>query len=171
MRRSRTTAACGPASPTEASDLKCDPNHFRMPGDPGRRNLNLKIQYLSCPKPPQISHCRVLLFLADSQTYPRDRTLSCSKDPDDVLAIARLANAVATQALLNNLVERGLDPAVPRLFILDGAKALTKAVRATFGRHANPALPGSQGAQRCRALPKEARGQCAHDAAQGLGDG
>ena len=44
-------------------------------------------------------------------------------------------NAAATQALLNNLVERGLDPAVPRLFILDGAKALTKAVRATFGRH------------------------------------
>ena len=44
-------------------------------------------------------------------------------------------NAAATQALLNNLVERGLDPAVPRLFILDGAKALSKAVRATFGRH------------------------------------
>jgi transposase-like protein len=44
-------------------------------------------------------------------------------------------NAAATQALLNNLVERGLNPPVPRLFILDGAKALTKAVRATFGRH------------------------------------
>jgi transposase-like protein len=37
--------------------------------------------------------------------------------------------------LLDNLVERGLDPAVPRLFILDGAKALSKAVRATFGQH------------------------------------
>jgi transposase-like protein len=44
-------------------------------------------------------------------------------------------NAAATQALLDNLVERGLNPAVPRLFILDGAKALSKAVRATFGRH------------------------------------
>jgi transposase-like protein len=44
-------------------------------------------------------------------------------------------NAAATQALLEKLVERGLDPAVPRLFILDGAKALSKAVRATFGQH------------------------------------
>jgi putative transposase len=44
-------------------------------------------------------------------------------------------NATAVQALLDNLVERGLDPKVPRLFILDGAKALSKAVRATFGRH------------------------------------
>jgi putative transposase len=35
---------------------------------------------------------------------------------------------------LDNLIERGLDPKVPRLFILDGAKALSKAVRATFGR-------------------------------------
>jgi putative transposase len=43
-------------------------------------------------------------------------------------------NATAVQALLDNLVERGLDPKVPRLFILDGAKALSKAVRATFGR-------------------------------------
>ena len=44
-------------------------------------------------------------------------------------------NAAAVQALLDNLIERGLDPKVPRLFILDGAKALSKAVRATFGRH------------------------------------
>jgi transposase-like protein len=31
-------------------------------------------------------------------------------------------------------VERGLDPAVPRLFIIDGAKALSKAIHRTFGR-------------------------------------
>jgi len=43
-------------------------------------------------------------------------------------------SAAAAQALLDNLIERGLDPKVPRLFILDGAKALSKAVRATFGR-------------------------------------
>jgi putative transposase len=43
-------------------------------------------------------------------------------------------NAAAVQALLNNLLERGLDPMVLRLFILDGAKALSKAVKATFGR-------------------------------------
>jgi putative transposase len=44
-------------------------------------------------------------------------------------------NAVVVQALIDNLIDRGLDPAVCRLFIVDGAKALTKAIRATFGRH------------------------------------
>jgi hypothetical protein len=29
-----------------------------------------------------------------------------------------------------------LDPAVPRLFIIDGSKALAKAIRRSFGRHA-----------------------------------
>ena len=44
--------------------------------------------------------------------------------------------AATLQALIDNLVERGLDPAVPRLFIIDGAKALSKAIRRTFGRAA-----------------------------------
>jgi transposase-like protein len=43
-------------------------------------------------------------------------------------------NAAVVQALLDDLVGRGLDPSVCRLFIVDGAKALTKAVRRTFGR-------------------------------------
>jgi transposase-like protein len=38
-------------------------------------------------------------------------------------------NAATVQALIDSLVERGLDPAVPRLFIIDGAKALSKAPR------------------------------------------
>ena len=44
-------------------------------------------------------------------------------------------NAAVVQALLDNLVERGLDPAVCRLFIIDGSKALRKAIRRTFGKH------------------------------------
>ena len=44
-------------------------------------------------------------------------------------------NAAVAQALLDNLVGRGLDPTVCRLFIIDGAKALTKAIRNTFGRN------------------------------------
>ena len=43
-------------------------------------------------------------------------------------------NAAVAQALLDNLVGRGLDPAIRRLFIIDGAKALSKAIRNTFGR-------------------------------------
>ena len=44
-------------------------------------------------------------------------------------------NTAVCQALLDNLVERGLDPSVCRLFVVDGSKALSKAIRATFGRH------------------------------------
>jgi transposase-like protein len=42
-------------------------------------------------------------------------------------------NAATVQALLDNLIERGLDPAACYLFIVDGAKALSKALRRTFG--------------------------------------
>jgi len=70
-------------------------------------------------------------------------------------------NAATVQALLDNLVERGLDPAVMRLFIIDGAKALSKAIRRTFGRNTP--------IQRCQVhkarniaerLPKEAHPPC-----------
>lgn len=42
-------------------------------------------------------------------------------------------NSATVQALLDNLIERGLDLEVCRLFIVDGAKALSKAIRRTFG--------------------------------------
>jgi transposase-like protein len=42
-------------------------------------------------------------------------------------------NAATVQALIDNLIERGLDPTISRLFIIDGAKALSKAIRRTFG--------------------------------------
>jgi transposase-like protein len=45
-------------------------------------------------------------------------------------------NTATVQTLLDDLVARGLDPDISRLFILDGAKALSKAVRNTFGKHA-----------------------------------
>jgi len=42
-------------------------------------------------------------------------------------------NATVATALLSDLVERGLDPEQGMLFVIDGAKALRKAVRAVFG--------------------------------------
>jgi putative transposase len=45
-------------------------------------------------------------------------------------------NAAVVQALIDNLIARGLDSAVPRLFIIDGSKALSKAIRRSFGREA-----------------------------------
>jgi putative transposase len=76
-------------------------------------------------------------------------------------------NAAAVQALLDNLVARGLDPAVMWLFIIDGAKS--KAIRRTFGRNTP--------IQRCQVhkarniaerLPKEAQ---ARGSPASLGDG
>jgi transposase-like protein len=49
---------------------------------------------------------------------------------------------VVTKALLEDLVERGLDPERPRLFVIDGSKALRRAIDAVFGSR-NPV-------QRCR---------------------
>ncbi len=45
-------------------------------------------------------------------------------------------NAATARALIANLIDRGLDPAVPRLFIIDGSKALSMAIRRAFGRDA-----------------------------------
>src|SRR6202521_3812044 len=57
-------------------------------------------------------------------------------------------HSAVVQALIDDLIERGLDPAGPRLFIIDGSKALAKAIRRSFGRpHADPALPDPQGPQ------------------------
>ena len=43
-------------------------------------------------------------------------------------------NATVATALLSDLVERGLDPAQGILFVIDGAKALRKAIRNVFGQ-------------------------------------
>jgi putative transposase len=51
-------------------------------------------------------------------------------------------NKVVAKALLEDLVERGLDPERIRLFVIDGSKALRRAIDAVFGSR-NPV-------QRCR---------------------
>ena len=52
-------------------------------------------------------------------------------------------NKTVCNALLGNLIERGLDPEQPRLFVIDGGKAIRAAITATFGKHGT--------IQRCRA--------------------
>lgn len=42
-------------------------------------------------------------------------------------------NSVVCQSLLDNLIQRGLDPQRSYLFVIDGSKALRKAIRDTFG--------------------------------------
>jgi transposase-like protein len=52
------------------------------------------------------------------------------------LAEGATENAAVVQALVDDLVARGLDPIVPRLFIIDGSKALSKVIRRSFVRDA-----------------------------------
>ena len=42
-------------------------------------------------------------------------------------------NATVATQLLSDLVERGLDPEQGMLFVIDGSKALRKAIRSVFG--------------------------------------
>jgi transposase-like protein len=51
-------------------------------------------------------------------------------------------NAAVAKALLEELVRRGLDPVRPRLFVIDGSKAMRSAIGAVFG--------ADQLVQRCR---------------------
>lgn len=51
-------------------------------------------------------------------------------------------NSAACRDLLQNLVERGLNPELERLFVIDGSKALRSAIQAVFG--------GKVAVQRCR---------------------
>jgi hypothetical protein len=51
-----------------------------------------------------------------------------------VMVVGATEDAAVVRALLDDLAKRGLDPSVPRLFIIDGAKALSTAIRRTFGR-------------------------------------
>ena len=45
-------------------------------------------------------------------------------------------NSEVVKTLLADLIERGLDPSEPRLYVLDGGKALHKAVTDVFGKRA-----------------------------------
>ncbi len=51
-------------------------------------------------------------------------------------------NSTVVKGLLEDLIERGLDPEQPLLFVIDGSKALRKAIREVFGSDAP--------VQRCR---------------------
>jgi putative transposase len=58
------------------------------------------------------------------------------------LASGASENAAVVKELLESLVSRGLDPKEPRLFVIDGAKALRAGIDAVFGTH--------HAVQRCR---------------------
>jgi putative transposase len=55
-------------------------------------------------------------------------------------------NASVATALLSDLVERGLDPEQGILFVIDGAKALRKAIRTVFGDAPSSVVSGTRSA-------------------------
>ena len=78
------------------------------------------------------------------------------------LADGATENAAVVRRLLEDLVERGVKPGRPRLFVIDGSKALRKAIDEVFG--------SGNAVQRCRNhkiknvtdyLPKDLKGQVA----------
>ena len=78
-------------------------------------------------------------------------------------------NAAVATALLADLVDRGLDIEQGVLVVLDGTKALRKAVRDVLGeRHAGAALRAPQGAKRVDHLPERDRPLVQAPAARGV---
>ena len=80
-------------------------------------------------------------------------------------------NAAVVQALLDNLVGRGLDPAICRLFIIDGQGAVQGDPQHLRSPHPDPAVSGAQGPQHHRASCQAPSRQRAQGPAPGLGTG
>jgi putative transposase len=107
-----------------------------------RRFVALSAQRMTEWMAADLSELDLLIIQIDGIHIEEDLTLLAAvgidgeggKHPLGVIEGAT-ENAAVAQALLDNLIGRGLDPQVCRLFIIDGAKALSKAIRKTFGRH------------------------------------
>ena len=107
-----------------------------------RRFVALSAERMAQWMAADLSEMDLLIIQIDGIRIAEDLTLLAAigidgeggKHPLGVIEGAS-ENAAVAQALLDNLIGRGLDPAVCRLFIIDGAKALSKAIRRTFGRH------------------------------------
>ncbi len=78
-------------------------------------------------------------------------------------------NTATVRALAGNLIERGLDPSAHRLFVLDGAKALSGAVRRTFGVGTAIQRCRGPGTKHLRSPAREAACQLLSGAPPGLG--
>lgn len=107
-----------------------------------RRFVALSAERMAAWLASDLSHLELLVVQIDGLHIGNDLVLVAALGIDGDgnkhplgLVEGATENTAVVQALIDNLIERGLDPKVCRLFIVDGAKALTKAIRATFGRH------------------------------------
>ena len=113
-----------------------------------------------------LSETTILVIYLDGIQFGKHHVLcAVGVDPQGYKHVLGLAagaseNATVVKELLESLVARGLDPKVPRLFVIDGAKALRAGIDSVFGTH--------HAVQRCRnhkarnvldRLPKEQQPQ------------
>ena len=81
-------------------------------------------------------------------------------------------NAAVVQALLDNLIQRGLDPTLCRLFIVDGVEGADQGDPSHLRpAHADPAVPDPQGAQHHRTAAQASARLGARGIAPSLGTG
>jgi transposase-like protein len=113
-----------------------------------------------------LSQTTILVIYLDGIQFGKHHVLcAVGVDPQGYKHVLGLAagaseNATVVKELLEGLVARGLDPKEPRLFVIDGAKALRAGIATIFGTH--------HAVQRCRnhkirnvvdRLPKEQQQQ------------
>jgi len=90
----------------------------------------------------KLDHDRFVAIFIDGKEFAGEMMIVAlgitAKGQKQVLGLRQggTENAEVVTSLLANLVERGLDSSRPTLFVLDGAKALSAAVKRVFGKHA-----------------------------------
>src|SRR5271166_150109 len=100
---------------------------------------------------------------------PRSASMGTATNIRSGLVEGATENPAVVQALIDNLIERGLDPTVCRLFIIDGAKAEQSHPSHLRRPHADPALSDPQSTQRDRAAAQAAACVGTPGAPAGLG--
>jgi putative transposase len=87
----------------------------------------------------QFNDVDILVIYIDGQLFGQHHALTAlgvdSAGKKHVLGVVHggSENAAAVKRLLKSLVDRGIDPNVPRLFVIDGSKAIRAAVNEVFG--------------------------------------
>jgi putative transposase len=137
-----STRRFGRAVRLPEGDIPAPPGAGLSKSAVSRRFVALSAERMSEWMAADLSQLDLLAIQIDGMHVAEDLTLLAAvgidgegaKHPLGLLEGAT-ENAAVVQALLDNLIERGLDPKLSRLFIIDGSKALSKAIRQTFGGH------------------------------------
>src|SRR5512132_3160728 len=137
-----STRRFGRAVRLPEGDIAATPGAGLSKSAVSRRFVALSAERMRQWMATDLSQLDLLAIQLDGRNVTREPTLLAAigidgegaKHPLGLLEGAT-ENAAVVQALLDNLIQRGLDPKLCRLFIVDGSKALIKAIRRTFGRH------------------------------------